>query len=400
MKQLLPFLFCLSTFYTTYSQPTSGYHTITHDSSSFATIAASFGEAGIVGLGESAHGSREMSVFKTAFIKHLMQHTPYRVLVMEDHFYECSQVNKYLLTGEGDPQEVFSMIKGLCRTPDFLELLQWMREYNSQQTSEAQMVRLYGADMQRPSAIPHLLAYLNTHDMTLPAQDVALLEQLNSKSFDIRKQPKETQTELAQSITSLENALHKTWEKTPELTTTEEHALMLQQLRIVKQFFENETAGVLKWATYRDKKMAENIGWIYAQEQHRNNKLLVWAHSGHLNNVNTRMGSYLKKSHPNYFILGQDFISGSTNAIYQKQQLFTYELQEQPKLLANYFTDKPGETFFLNLGEKAFTKTDLHRYMQLHPLVYNEGANKATLKIKAGKQFDALIIHRSSTPKF
>lgn len=401
MRKLVLLVCCLVCYYCSYSQSSEGYSTIDYSPASYAAIAASFDDASMVGLGESSHGSKEMTVFKTEFIKYLMAHTNYKVLVMEDHFYDCSQINKYLLTGEGDLQEVYGKLMGVWQTAEFLDLLQWMRAYNINQASEGSKVYFYGADMQRASAILHIKTYIDTHSegLTIPEDNFMTLRKLNSRDFDIRKQPKSVQKELEESVALLEASLQAIGQKKPELKETEEFNMMQQQLEVLKQYYENETANVLKWITYRDKKMAENINWIKKHEQRRNNKLIIWAHNGHLNNVGLRMGRYLKKSNPDYFILGQDFISGDISGIYT-QQILTYSLQEEPRLLANYFIDKPGNTFYINFKKPDFTKTGLKHYMRKHPLVHNEGASKGTLKIKAGKQFDAIIIHRTTSLKW
>lgn len=394
MKRLLAFIFCLTAYCTAYSQTEKGYSSIKFDDNSFASIASSLNGAGIVGLGESTHWSKEMTAFKVQFIKYLMVNTEYRALVLEDNFYECSQINNYLQTGEGDVEALYKQLMGVWQSPDFLELLKWMRAHNAQQTSADKKVFFYGADMQRGSAVQELITYTTVHSST----SFRYLEKLAERGLNLRNQPKAIQAGIVSELAEAGSILQRIG-KQP--LSKEEHAhllLMQQQFETLKQYYTYQTAGVLKWATYRDKKMAENISWVKQQEHAKGNKVVVWAHNGHLQNTNLKMGKYLKQAHADYFILAQDFISGYTKS--NKQRVLHYPIAKEEPLAANYFLEKDGSTFFIHFHQPGFDKSDVGQYLQNSPLLHDEGVSKNNIKLKPRKQFDALIIHRTTSPKF
>ena len=107
------------------------------------------GDARIVGLGESTHGTRE--IFQ-------MKHRLFEFLVggkwaspssaSRPSYPDCIAINDYVLRGEGDPVVALNG-QGFWTwdTEEVLGLIKWMRAYNEDPSHEAKLF-FYGYDMQ------------------------------------------------------------------------------------------------------------------------------------------------------------------------------------------------------------------------------------------------------------
>ena len=100
----------------------------------------------LVGMGEPTHGTREACLFKHRMFEYLAERQGYRVFGMEASFPDCLPIEKYIQTGEGDPEAVVHR-QGFWTwdTEEVLGLVQWMRSYN---LSHTERVHFVGFDTQ------------------------------------------------------------------------------------------------------------------------------------------------------------------------------------------------------------------------------------------------------------
>jgi erythromycin esterase-like protein len=103
-------------------------------------------EVRIVGMGEPTHGTREAFLFKHRMFEYLVERRGYRVFGIEASFPDCLPIEKYIQTGEGDPEAVVHG-QGFWTwdNEELLGLVQWMRAYNRTHTDRVHFV---GFDMQ------------------------------------------------------------------------------------------------------------------------------------------------------------------------------------------------------------------------------------------------------------
>jgi len=87
-------------------------------------------------------------------------------------------------------------------------------------------------------------------------------------------------------------------------------ALAVRHIRIIEQLAEalQRSYTFLGWEKARDRSMAENAEWI--KRYWPESKLILWAHNGHIQNKDFRMGAHLKKTFgadyaPIGFVLGE-----------------------------------------------------------------------------------------------
>jgi len=106
------------------------------------------GERPIVALGEGTHGTSEFFKMKHRIVRFLAEEMGFTVFAIEANMPEARKVNRYVLTGEGDPRRALSgLYFWTWDTSEVLAMIEWMKEYN---LSGKGRMEFYGFDMQFP----------------------------------------------------------------------------------------------------------------------------------------------------------------------------------------------------------------------------------------------------------
>jgi len=115
-------------------------------------LAAMIGEARIVGLGESTHGTREIFQMKHRLFEFLVEEMGFTIFGIEASYPDCLAINEYVLGGDVDPVAALNG-QGFWTwdTEEVLDLIRWMRAYNDDAESEDKLV-FYGYDIQNFSS--------------------------------------------------------------------------------------------------------------------------------------------------------------------------------------------------------------------------------------------------------
>src|SRR5215211_3726211 len=104
------------------------------------------GSAHIVGMGEGTHGTREFFLMKHRILKFLVREMGFTHFAIEATSPEADDVNRYVLTGEGDPRKLLSHLYfWTWNTQEVLDMIEWMREWNST-APQSQRVQFLGFD--------------------------------------------------------------------------------------------------------------------------------------------------------------------------------------------------------------------------------------------------------------
>ncbi|MHC4548585.1 MAG: erythromycin esterase family protein [Planctomycetota bacterium] len=113
------------------------------------------GDARIVSLGESTHGSREIFQMKHRLVEFLASEMGFSIFSIEASMPEAYRVNEYVLRGEGDPK---TLIRGMYfwtwTTEEVLAMVEWMREFNA---SGRGRIEFTGFDMQTPDVAARIV---------------------------------------------------------------------------------------------------------------------------------------------------------------------------------------------------------------------------------------------------
>lgn len=104
------------------------------------------GEARVVGIGESTHGTRDFFLFKDRLWRFLVEEAGFRAFAMEAGFAEAQAVDAYVMGGEGTAAEALEGLHiGVWNTEEVLALIEWTRAYNDAVPAD-ERVRFYGID--------------------------------------------------------------------------------------------------------------------------------------------------------------------------------------------------------------------------------------------------------------
>lgn len=264
------------------------------------------GDARIVALGEQTHGTQEFFKMKHRLLEFLASEMGYSIFAIEANMPEAYRLNEYVLTGKGDPAALLEgMYFWTWDTQEVLDMIEWMRAYNA---SGRGPVQFTGFDMQFPNvAAENVQTFLEKVD---PGywQEIknlyARVGQLDSNTTS------ETSIRLRKPLEEVVTHFETNAPRYRKSEPASEVAWAVQNARIVAQ-----AVGVITGGTrYRDQAMAENVGWILAQNPGA--KAVLWAHNGHVQQREGWMGYDLSERYGDaYLAVGFSMNRGTYTAV-------------------------------------------------------------------------------------
>ncbi len=280
------------------------------DPEQFAGIGTAIGNARIVGMGEGSHGSSEFFAFKNRLFKYLVEKKGFTIFAMEAHWGAGLYVDRYVKTGRGTaPQAVASLGFWTWNTPEVVDLVQWMHDYNAK-PGKHPILTFAGVDMQDPmGAIGYLATYLPAHDPAEVATARAALACATDTASSYTAKPaagcRAKVAALGTQLATRKNA--------PNAGVAREAVVN------IVQYLDFKAAPDDAQTTMRDHDMAQNVEWLAAHYPHE--KIALWAHNGHVGASSNElsyptMGTYLRRAFGrDYYVIGQTFGSGTVRAI-------------------------------------------------------------------------------------
>ena len=118
-----------------------------------------------------------------------------------------------------------------------------------------------------------------------------------ARQFDVDGSSSETSVQLIKPLEEVVTRLETNIPRYQKSSPAGEVAWAVQNARIVAQAMGVMTGGI----SYRDQAMAENIGWILAQNPDA--KVVLWAHNGHVQQREGWMGHHLSERY------GDDYLA-------------------------------------------------------------------------------------------
>jgi erythromycin esterase len=265
------------------------------------------GDARIVALGEATHGTKEFFQLKHRMLEFLVGELGFDVFAIEASLPEAMDVNRYVLTGEGDPARALAGLDSWAwNTEEVLELIHWMRRYNAN-PQHTRKVRFYGFDMQfAPRAARVTLDYLRRVDTaTVAASAEAALEPLTNPFLDpdvAFRWPLERRRALLESVRGLAAAFEERRSDYTARSSPGEWDLVRRHLHVLEQALEmrvaargREPSAIRDAGLVRDSAMAANVAWLLEREG-PDSKAVLWAHNLHVATQPGLMGGYLRRT--------------------------------------------------------------------------------------------------------
>jgi erythromycin esterase len=256
---------------------------ITRNARPVGDLRHTVGGAQIVGLGEAAHGTAEITHLKMRAVRDLVEHHGFRSVVFEDDWSLGTLLNDYVLTGRGDLHALMSRLSSEARTHEIAELFRYLRAYNA---THRDKVRFAGSEYFSTRRLsydavaeyvarraPHRLAELHRSlDPIKPTTD----------DMGAYVQWYYREVEDKAPYVARAQAVHALVQELPHRPNDRDHALTEQHARQIRSFY---TAFSLPedeiWA-YRDARAAENVRWWHSFTR---NKVVYWAATAHTANA-------------------------------------------------------------------------------------------------------------------
>lgn len=285
------------------------------------------GNVHVVGLGEGTHGTREFFLMKHRMLEMLVQEMGFTTFAMEASAPEANDLNRYVLTGQGDPKLLLSRLRfWTWNTQEVLDMIQWMRAWNARAAAD-QRVQFLGFDLQYPGesmdSVQAFATRVHSSDSAFVAVRFNCMNPYRnheyqpglSWSFYASTVSDDDKAACAKGLQEVYDLIAADRTKYPSAAPADTFELRLHDARLVQQF-ERMIATVNVTANQmRDRYMAENVEWIRTHAAW-NGKVVLWAHDGHINAVPQFMGGYLRSMYgADYVAVGFLFAQGNFNAV-------------------------------------------------------------------------------------
>ena len=256
----------------------------------------------VLAIGEAVHGGREFQELKLSVLREMVEKQGYTAFALEADYSECADINRYLQSGEGKPEELVQKFSfPIYHTKEMAELLGWIQDWN-RTAPEEKKVRFYGFDMQNPeTGYAFLKQYSIAHGLTTEAEFDAVFKNVLTPPYSLS-------TETAgQAIVFLDGLRAKAGDADMRDADARDFRM---ELTTVRQAMESWTS-TEESNTLRDRDMAENVEAIRKIEAEiGSGKIVISAHDGHIERVNpiyTNMGVLLSQDLGNdYYAIGTD----------------------------------------------------------------------------------------------
>ncbi|EJR76141.1 erythromycin esterase family protein [Bacillus cereus] len=366
------------------------------------------GSASIVGLGEATHGAHEIFTMKHRIVKYLVSEKGFTNLVLEEGWDRALELDRYVLTGKGNPSQHLSPT---FKTKEMLDLLDWIRQYNANPKHKSK-VRIIGMDIQsvNENVYGSIIEYIKANNSKLLPRVEEKIKGLIPVTKDLNtfesltKEEKENYVLDAKQISALleENKSYLNGK-------SKEFAWIKQNARIIEQFTTMLATPPDKPADFylkHDIAMYENAKWT---EEHLG-KTIVWAHNGHVSKTNMLPFIYPKVAGQHlaeyygkrYVSIGTSVYEGQYNVKNSNGEFGPYGTlkSDDPNSYNYIFGQVKKDQFFIDLRKaNGVTKTWLNEQHPIFAGIATEGPDiPKTVDISLGKTFDILVQIQKVSP--
>lgn len=302
------------------------------------------GDARIVALGESTHGTREFFTLKHRLLRHLVLQRGFRVFAIEANQLAVERLDRFVRFGDGTAREAMRAMFAVWNTESMLDLVEWLRAHNA--ANPDRMVRFVGYDMQdHRGPLDLLRAFLADADPSLLPRVESLATGYGAErsmftphvADSVRQDWRREAEELASELARIEAAWLAAAGSGPDSLRV---AWAVQSGELLRQAAAlNETLN----SPDRDRFMADNLDWALATLT-SGEKAVVWAHDVHVSrggdpdlsfNAGEQMGAYLARRH------GDDYRTFSL-LTHDGAYTATRSFQDHTMIEAEAFPAPPG----------------------------------------------------------
>ena len=386
-----------------------------HNEKDLDVLIKEIGDARVVLLGESTHGTHEFYQWRSSITKKLIEEKGFDLIAVEGDWVDSYRVNQFIKGQKQDSLAVIKLLKQYDRWPssmwgnyEIAGLVQWLNGYNQNVISKNK-IGFYGLDV---------YSFWEWTNQGLSVQDISLQNAVKQvrDSFASYNNDAMKYTEAVSkrnvNYSAITQNLWSIVQKNIEQQPKDEARFILQQQALLaldgERYFRTMVSDKVKSWNIRDGHMAETIKSML-NFYGRNSKVIIWLHNGHAGDArysdmagsgHTSVGEIMKKEMGNdkVFSVGFGTNKGSVIAGYY----WNARLQkiEVPPARTGSWGNILHE---LNQDDKIILSKDLKNNKALNQwiAIRSIGAAYSNNAIYSGaiipRRFDAFIYIDSST---
>lgn len=276
------------------------------DDADLTRFAQVVGDARIVALGESTHGTREFFQAKHRLVEYLVRVHGFRVFALEANQLLVERVNRYVQGGEGTGAQALRPLFAVWNTEEMLALVEWARGWNA--AHPGRTVRFVGMDMQdHQTPADSLRAFLaDVEPAMLPRVDALTAEyraERSSATPHVADSTRERWHAQAQTLWDEVSARRTAWlARAGSRADTLRAEWAVQDANLLRQAAQ---FNVRLSSPERDSLMAADLDWALATLA-PDARAVLWAHDVHVSkggdparsfNQGAQMGAFLRRRH-------------------------------------------------------------------------------------------------------
>ena len=260
------------------------------------------GDARIVLIGESSHGTREFYEARAEITKWLIEEKGFCAVTAEADWPDAYRVNRYV-RGQGADTTAEEALRGFERFPSWMwrnvvvrEFVEWLRENNQRSTKDRQQVGFYGLDLYSLHRSMHeVITYLDKVDPVAAARARKRYRCFDHTSADDGQAygfaaafgagPSCEREAIEQLVDVQRNALN--YVRRDGLVAEDELFCAQQNAQVVRnaeQYYRSMFQGRVTSWNLRDKHMAQTLDALLTHLGRRTARprIVMWAHNSHV----------------------------------------------------------------------------------------------------------------------
>ena len=314
--------------------------------------------AGIIGLGDASHGTREFYLVKHRLIEYLVREEGFTVIALEAPWPRLNRIDDWIQGGEGDPAALLDDPDyWFWNTEEILDFLWWVRTYNMSR-GDRPAVTIAGTDaVMTDGLIDDVVSYLRQVDPEAVAAAKEAWGCIPSNSWGTRESAAiktAAESPCLAAADGMTRYLAERREQYVQRSSPRRFDQVLQSARMIRQSGEIAFATRARRQETRDQKMGENVAWLREHAFGSQRKVVFWGHNFHVQRVpyslfpggpaNRSAGTLLAERYSDYFVIGTATLRGRWIGI-TSQVNQTYETRDVPAPPADSY-----ETLFASAG--------------------------------------------------
>jgi len=264
------------------------------------------GDARIVGLGESTHGTSEFFRFKHRILAHLAARGTFTVFAIEANQFAVQRLDAYVTGGQGAAEDAMRALFRVWYTEEVRDLVEWIRNWNLKHP--ARLVRFVGYDMQdHRTPVDTLLAFVREREPAMLARTELLTRAYRAQSsFATPQVPDAERLQWMAMADSLASEVAQRRDAWLAAATTAPDSMRAEwAVQSANLFRQAARLNATLNSPDRDSLMAANLDWAVTT-LYPGARAVAWAHDVHVSrggdpirsfNSGAQMGAYLRQSY-------------------------------------------------------------------------------------------------------